>query len=191
MDPYVFDWTHTKDTMLDAACAVADIFTSLNRLPVVRVQDRVSCHYGFYRYGRDFVVVNMKRCRMPARVPGYSWSYPGYKADLTPYGVIAHELGHHVWYHIMREDRIKQASWKYTSKSGAPVSSYEPNPEEAFAESIKLWITNPALLRDGRPERFNYLQSLGLVTVHGLSWRSALCNAHPRLITAAEQWIAR
>jgi hypothetical protein len=129
------------------------------------------------------------------RTPGFAWSYPGYKADRTIAGVIVHELGHHIW--DVRVERgilghMFQLDWDLTIADEARVSSYEPVPEEAFAESIKLYGLNPDLLRVGRPERFYALHDhLELPEPHRTPWRDVLVNAHPKLIAAAEKWIAK
>jgi len=70
------------------------------------------------------------------------------------------------------------------------VSSYEPNPSEAFAEAMKLFILNPDLLRAGRPLRYRFVtEVLSFRPVHDLSWREVLRHAHPKFFTAADQWI--
>lgn len=42
------------------------------------------------------IQLNLSSCRTPIGVPGFSWSYTGYKADLTPAGVLSHEVGHYI-----------------------------------------------------------------------------------------------
>lgn len=126
--------------------------------------------------------------RTPVRTPGYSWSFTGYKADLTSYGILAHELGH--WWHFQepRRDDITLAA-RLLAMDERAVSGYEPNAHETIAEAVRLFILNPDLLRCGRPKRYAYLESMGMRPLHDLSWREVLANAHPKLVRAAERWI--
>lgn len=138
--------------------------------------------FGWYRRGK--IHINMMKCRLPVKTPGYSWSFPGYKADLTPVGVYTHELGHHV-------DKLfghpRLTGWSKEPR----VTSYEPNRGEAFAEAFKLFATNPDLLRVGRPVRWEFLLEHGLVSPDELvPWGDVLRRrgAHDKLLKAAENW---
>lgn len=138
------------------------------------------------------IVVNVKKCRVATRVPGWSWTFPGYKADLTPYGVVCHEFGHHVDFATNKNGRTlsKSKTWKRIVDNEEDVSSYEPNYCEAFAEAFRLFMTNPGMLREGRPERWEYFTAqLGFAPIHSKSWKVVLKHAHPRIIAAAEKWI--
>ena len=131
------------------------------------------------------VYINLKKTRVCVKVPGFSWSHTGYKADLTYPGVLAHEIGHYV-------DSIKRCSynitWRNIIKKESAVSSYEPNPSEAFAEAMKLYILNPNLLKIGRPLRYKFMNDMNIQPLHDISWKIILQNAHPKLITAANNW---
>lgn len=138
---------------------------------------------GFYRRGTVFI--NLPRCRPATRTPGYSWSFPGYKADLTPVGVVAHEVGHYI------DEQLNFPQLRGWSGERS-VTSYEPNRRERFAEAVKLFITNPDLLRVGRPVRHALLLDLGLRPLHDAPWRDVLRErgAHERFFDAAQKWIS-
>ena len=165
---------------------VVESFCALNDMPspkiklVSRTRD-----YGYYKWGGSTVCINEKLVRVPVKTPGFSWSYTGYKADLTGAGVIAHETGHYVdcLLRLPSRDMIKSV------KGESCVSAYEPNAQETFAESMKLFILNPDLLRTGRPLRYAFLTSLGLQPVIVDRWQDVLIHAHPKLIAAAINWI--
>lgn len=150
--------------------------------------------YGLYLNERrsTALVVNVKRCRVATRVPGWSWSYPGYKSDLTPYGVVCHEFGHHVDYVLGARGGLisNRKIWKAVVANEEEVSGYEPNHAEAFAEAFRLFLTNPSLLREGRPERWEFMtHTLGLDPPNTTSWRIVLKHAHPQIVRAAEKWV--
>jgi hypothetical protein len=150
---------------------------------------------GWYWCGTLFV--NVKKTRVPVKVPGFQWSFTGYKSDLTLPGVLAHETGHHV--HFELEKRLNvgmrgklMGCLGYLAANEAPVSGYEPNTHELFAEAMRLFILNPKLLEEGRPERHRFLTGhLNLKPSHQEPWRSVLQHAHPKIISAAEGWIRR
>lgn len=88
----------------------------------------------------------------------YSW--PGFISDRTPYGVIQHELGHHI-------DEVYSNCNVYRTRSGnfysdkiraisgeKPITSYSPDTMEWFAEIFRLFVTNPDLLRQIRPKAY-------------------------------------
>jgi hypothetical protein len=142
--------------------------------------------YDFGWYTSHKVHVDVKRTRPATITPGFAWSYPGYKADLTAYGVTAHEVGHHVHAvkHVYRED-IRTVVIREPR-----VTSYEPTMAESFAEMMKVFITNPDLLRVGRPLRWAFLTvHLRLQPVDARPWTDVLNEAHPKIIAAAQRWI--
>lgn len=92
------------------------------------------------------------------------------KSDLTPTGVACHEVGHIVHIRLLREgrqdlnNRIKQL-WT-TDRKHAITSYARTLPREDFAEAHRLWATNPGLLKELSPERWElqsevYLYLLG------------------------------
>lgn len=167
------------ERLLQEVCQVNSIC-----LPTVRLQElrryRVK---GCYIRTRQRICIDLKACSSPVRIPGYRWSYPGWKSDLTPLGVMAHELGHHFW--NMR--RISRTDWADHRDIDGPVSSYEPTSEEAFAETFKLFCTNPDLLRLGRPSRYQFLRKHADPVVT-MTWNDVLANAHPRILEIANRW---
>jgi hypothetical protein len=150
---------------------------------------------GWYWFGTLFV--NVKKSRVPVKVPGFAWSFTGYKSDLTLPGVLAHEMGHHVHFRLENRhpaaavfSRQLQVYIKTVVDAEPPVSGYEPNLHEAFAEMMRLFILNPMLLKEGRPKRYTLLADvLNLKPLHQVPWRDVLHHAHPKIIKAAEGWI--
>ena len=136
----------TKEELFNTANELVSEFLTVNPQipkPSICINNKMNM------YGQakgKIVIINLQKCRTSVRVPGYSWSFSGYKADLTPIGVLTHEMGH-----VAHNFIGKQYSAPVTKlrKLEPQVSSYEPNCSETIAEATKLFISNPNLLKLG------------------------------------------
>lgn len=152
-------------------------------------------YYGWYQTGTQEVFVDLERSHCPVRNPNYVWSYTGYKVDLTAPGTLAHEIGHHVQtvYESLltqREKRNFRSILKKISFAEKSMSSYEYDVHEMFAESTRLFLLNPDLLKKARPLRYELLSEVvGLKPMHQVDWREILQHAHPKIIQATEKWL--
>jgi hypothetical protein len=182
-----------KPALLERGRLVLSAFCQANDLPTPAIHEaeRGKWPWGqcaFYRAGR--VAICVSRCA-PIGTAGRQWSYPGYTVDRTPYGVLQHELGHHV--DLMRGVR-KSAYWSEFSAAvrgqagEKPITSYCPNDAEWFAEMFRVYVTNPDLLRLVRPRTHREL-STTFKPVFTDTWRERLRDAPARTITAAERHI--
>ena len=148
---------------------------------------------GFYREG--CVCVNVPVTALPVDKPRMrSWSYPCWKTDRTAIGVVAHETGHYVEHALQRAGKLNPAehgaAWRtLLSKYKKRVTSYEPRPSEAWAETLRLFILNPYLLKFGIPERYEFVRRL-LKPSEERTWRAVLLD-HPAYCAAGEKWIAK
>lgn len=147
---------------------------------------------GCYERDERRANVDVAKSRLPS-TSGYAWSWTGYKADLTAPGILAHEVGHHIDFEL----RLAGSRSMIDCLDEPCISSYDESFElpyrralsERYAESVKLFVLNPDLLRSGRPLRYRALSMFLRPTVT-LAWREVLCNS-PRHLRAAEGWIAR
>ncbi len=106
--------------------------------------------FGTCAYYRDGVIyIDVSACARPGTA-GRAWSWPGYVVDRTPYGVLAHELGHHVDRAHGPGGGVLSHLWRPLDM--APLTSYCPNDNEWFAELFRLFVTNPDLFRRVRPK---------------------------------------
>lgn len=150
--------------------------------------------FGFYWQGTIFV--NVKKSQVPVRTPGFAWSFTGSKSDRTAPGIVAHEHGHYI-HHTIEEEGGREVrvdllnALNKLQHDEAPVSGYEPNVYELWAEASRLFILNPKLLEEGRPKRYQTLVDFGLKPCHDTPWRDVLQFAHPRIISMLERWMTR
>jgi hypothetical protein len=149
---------------------------------------------GYYYDGHLFV--NVPRTAAPVNRPcARSWSYPCWKTDRTAVGVVAHEIGHHIEVKLAERGLLSAyehgPAWReLIYKVKKQVSGYEPVASEAWAESIRLFILNPELLKLGIPQRYEFItKTVGLKPSESRPWREVLGN-HPDYVRAGVKWIA-
>ena len=116
--------------------------------------------------------------------------WPGHLVDDTAIGVLAHEVGHYVWHWL----QLRTAPWSPAAAGGRRIGRYDyrGDPEEAWAETIRLFILNPALLKAGLPRRWRWLTGPDirlrpLPQPMRCGWRSVLGDA--ACIKEAERWL--
>jgi hypothetical protein len=179
--------TCTKETLRIQIVGVLTTFCNLNNIKIPSITIEDIRKYGEYNYHKKELIIST-HTKMPVKVPGYSWSFPGYKADLTLVGVVAHEFGHYLQDIL----HVNLRNFKESIRNESNVTSYEPTPGESFAEAVKLFLTNPSLLKHGRPLRFDYIhKTLGLKYTSRLKWNVVLQHAHPKFRIAAKNWITK
>lgn len=145
---------------------LAEKFLTLNGLPLPEFREGplvtfrspsgtygCGCLYDFKGRRPNLLWVNPEACARPAKGSPRQRSFPGYTSDRTPMGVVAHEAGHQTDY--VHGNMSRSETWRRLAKRER-VTSYEPSAEEAFAESARLFILNPALLRAIAPNRYAF-----------------------------------
>lgn len=167
-------------------------FCTANGLPIPAVVEAASERWTFgvcAYYRRDVITISVKHCAAIG-FAGMQWSFPGHSVDRTPYGVIAHELGHHV--DLLNADTRRGSYWSDFSISTReacneqPLTSYCPNDAEWFAEMFRLFVTNPDLLSKLRPRTHAALVGR-FKPVFNDSWRDRLTDAPERTIASIEK----
>lgn len=169
-------------------CATNDL-----QLPAVAEADPKRWPFGVCAYyRRDVITISVQHCASVG-FAGMQWSFPGHSVDRTPYGVLAHELGHHV--DLLSAVTRKGAyfsdySIRMRERAGeAPLTSYCPNDAEWFAEMFRLFVTNPNLLEKLRPR--THAEMLGrFKPVFQDTWRERLAGAPDRTILSIERKLA-
>lgn len=181
--------------MFERGTALMAKFCETNGLPAPRVEQVPPADWMFgvcayYRAGQTNICV--PKCAAVG-VAGRAWSYPGYTVDRTPYGVVQHELGHHV--DVLRSTRKGNYHGDFGLRvrevaGEKPITSYCPDDAEWFAEMFRVFVTNPDLLRLVRPRTHRELATC-FKPVFEDTWRDRLMNAPARTILAAEHQIER
>jgi len=175
----------TKDGLLADGVAAMRLFCNMIDVkpPTVIVMQPGHKYYNtgscaFYRNGTIWIAP--KKCAHPGNGIR-SWSWPGNTVDRTPYGVVQHELGHHM--DLSTKGLFK--GWKKLNEK--PITGYHGTGDnwvsdearrEDFAECFRLFITNPGLLLMIRPQTyrfFRYDNGFELVAVR--SWKKVLAKA--------------
>lgn len=184
----------TKQSMLARGQDLMARFCAANELQVPRVVtvDPRTWAFGVCAYYRSAEIhLCVEKCAAVGDA-GMQWSFPGHSVDRTPYGVIAHELGHHVdMAHSTKRDRYRgDFSIGMRALSGEdPLTSYCPDDGEWFAEMFRLFATNPDLLRHLRP-RTHAALAARFKPVFADTWRERLAGAPDRTILSIERKLA-
>lgn len=138
----------------------------------------------YYRPGspRPFIKICVEHCAHIGRA-GRSWSYPGWMIDRTPYGVLQHELGHHVDHSVKPYEHGWWGTWSAEVRvktAEAPISGYGHNEDhEWFAEMFRLFVTNPHLMKKVRPETYREIHAV-FTPVEHRPWEEVLAGAPER-----------
>jgi hypothetical protein len=167
----------TRLELFRAGEALIARWCDLNGVPPPQVEQTGDPEsFGTCAYYRDGVIyISVQAC---ARIgtAGRAWSYPGYVVDRTPYGVLAHELGHHVEGAHGPAGGIVARVWRQNTAE-KPLTGYCPNDNEWFAEIFRLFITNPELLRRLRPATFALLRERWPTPAETRDWDVVLARA--------------
>ncbi len=179
----------SKSALLERGEILLRQFCSSNglQIPAVRSAHADTWPYGacaFYR--PTYIAICVPKCAAIG-IAGPAWSFPGYTVDRTPYGVLQHELGHHV---DVQKGTKPGAYWSDFSVAvrghagEKAITSYCPNDAEWFAEMFRVFVTNPDLLRLVRPRTYREIRA-SFTPVFEDTWRARLQGAPARTITAA------
>lgn len=185
----------SKTELLERGRANISAFCKLNSLvlPDVHVTPSHKWPYDVCAYYRPtYIEICPARCAAVG-VAGPAWSYPGYVVDRTPYGVLAHELGHHA--DVVRSTKKDKYYGDYSIglrklTKEEKLTNYCPNDAEWFAEIFRLFVTNPDLLRLLRPLTYAQLHR-DFKPGETRPWYDIMKDAPERTFAAAEKKIAK
>lgn len=202
-------WPRSRAGLVEAGVARAAAFCKLNGIPMPAVHvvqpgnwDVGACAY----YRPDTPAVRKWICRLAAsgQGPGINicpelcgrpcgehdvrnWSFPASVIDRTCYGVVLHELGHHLDWLAGGRKGSYWSDWCERVKDAAgepPLTNYAAeNPAEYLAEAARLYVTNPPLLRALRPRTFAEIARRYRTFGDGTGdWRAAMHGPPERVV---------
>lgn len=127
-------------------------FSLLNDIPKVTVkvqEDSGEGLKGYYYDNSSTLYILLENC---SRInPMYS--FPGFTSNATAQGVVVHEYGHYLTSGKFKP--FKESLKSVKKRINEPcITSYCSNTKEWFAEQLKLFITNPELLKLIRPNTY-------------------------------------
>lgn len=188
----------SKHELYERGAALIASFCSKNNIQMPELKPHNAAKNGNWRIGMcayyrpSYIAISVERCASIGLL-GQSWSAPGYTVDRTPYGVLAHELGHHVDLirGTMRGKYYSDFGERIRAESGEEqISSYAPNDAEWFAEMFRVFVTNPDLLSKLRPKTHGIFLREGFVPVVETSWEETLSAAPARTFASASKKVA-
>ena len=148
-----------------------------------------------YEKGRSKIAVAVEDCELRCRLntpTGTLIHAPASFEDYTALGVLCHEVGHLVDYSLnpLTYSMRKLNGFQSLVDEEVEISRAEHNVRESFAESIRLFITNPDLLLRGRPRRWDHLvYDLKLKPLHDTRWQTVLQKTPRYVHQAVERWL--
>jgi hypothetical protein len=180
----------TKDEMFQAGHELIYSWCEANCIVMPRVVKRAGKpDFGVCAYYRDGQIDIWVDSCAGLGLAGRQWSWPGYVVDRTPYGVLAHELGHHVEKAHGPRGGYRSHVWR--PLDAKPLTGYCPNDNEWFAELFRLFVTNPDLFDRLRPKLSGLFFGDWPKLVEFRFWRDVLGAGAARQIAAAENKISR
>ena len=182
----------SKRKLFEEGCKLLSGFCGLNNIQAPEVVKVFpfkwmvrECAY----YRPRIIHICLERCASIG-LGGWAWSYPSYVIDRTPYGVLQHELGHHVdWLRGKNKGKYySEFSVNLRKRSkDKPLTGYCPNDAEWFAEMFRLFVTNPDLLRILKPNAYHEIIAAGFKPYFHDEWCARLRGAPSRIAWQAEK----
>lgn len=182
----------TKAQLFSAGKELIVKWCQLNSVtpPEVLIDEQVT-QFDTCAYYRDSIIHIWVPACAAIGTAGRAWSYPGYIVDRTPYGVLAHELGHHVDDpYTVSQGRFSHDCFMSTRE--APVTSYAAtNVAEWFAEAFRIYVTNPQLLQALRPKTWAFMVARWPRIAEQRAWEQVLSNSARDHVKAAQNRITK
>lgn len=184
-------WPADKSYLMVLGVKHAIRFCELNGLEMPLVTSHRSDKWPFHvcAYYRPDLGVNicLEHCgRLAPEANCRNWSWPGNVTDREPFGVICHELAHHCdWHRGTKKGRyFSDYGESIRDRSGEKqLTGYCDNDAEWFAEMMRLYISNPDLLRLVRPKTWALLHN-DWKPATTKPWTAVLGNAPQRVVNA-------
>lgn len=140
----------TKQQEFNQAQKIINKWCKLNKIqqPIITRED-LHC-LGIFRSSiPNTITINITKCKLSSKGINSNNVF-----DKSITGTLFHELGHYI--HINWNKDLTKSFKKLKEPT---IHYFETDIHEDIAESIRLFISNPSLLMEGRPKRYKILQS--------------------------------
>lgn len=169
-----FSWLISKQQLYKRGIERVQLFCDHNKLPQPTIQSIEEVDWPFdacaywrpptdkeYKHLKTGINICLSACAKPGSpTQSRNWNWPGSVTDREPYGVLCHELGHAMDYYASSQQGSYGGNYSVIMRKLSkepPITSYCPNDWEWFAEIVRLFITNHALLYHIRPKTWRLL----------------------------------
>lgn len=173
-------WSSDKQVLFNLGAARVADFCEINNIvtPTMNVIAKKDWSFSVCAYYRkDTTNICLELCQsLCGETRTRNWTWPGSTTDREPYGVLAHELGHHVDVIASTKKGTYYGDFSHTVRKDSgekAITSYCPNDAEWFAEMFRVFVTNPNLLSHIRPITYKILTDRWLPVQCG-EWREEL-----------------
>lgn len=166
---------NTKEKLFKESQLLCREFFICNNLSVPEIVEKQ--HYlkpnatGYYDNYRQIVHINLNKCKKPESEYSQNYTFPGWRYDSTPLGVLAKQCGYHL--DNILENPSLDKTWCNIFESS--IFKKDESYLNDFSECVRLFITNPGLLKRGRPQKWQYFTKyLKIKPVFDLNWDEIL-----------------
>lgn len=181
--------SYTKEKLYKESLLLCREFFIYNNIDIPEITDKQ--HFlklnatGYYDKYKQIIHINTSKCKNPELVFSQNYNFPGWRYDSTIVGVLGKQCGYHI--DNIFDDVSQSKSWCsiYESSIFKKDESYSSD----FSESARIFITNPGLLKRGRPQKFKFFtQVLNLRPLFDLPWDTVLQNCDSDSKESIKRW---
>ena len=191
--------TKSKQQLFELGVDRVITFCTLNDIepPIITIVPKSGWFFNVCAYYRqkEGIKICLEKCQVPCSESlNRNWTWPGNVIDREPYGVLAHELGHHC--DVLEGIRCELDVYRYSSRVSTYIhqetgeekklTNYCENNAEWFAEMFRLFVTNPLLLKELRPRTYRSLRRRWK-PLQSVSWLDELGPDVPQRIVMSVQ----
>ena len=190
VEPVIYNpETYTKEKLYKSSLLLCREFFIKNNLSVPEITEKQNqfkpnstAHYDKYK---QVIHINLNKCKKPEFEFSQNYNFPGWRFDSTILGVLGKQSGFHLE-NILNEPSQGRI---WTSINESPIFKKNDYCLNDFSECTRIFITNPGLLRRGRPQKWLFFTKyLNLRPVFDLNWDIILQYSDSNSIESVKRW---
>ncbi len=180
---------YTKEKLYKDSLYLCREFFIQNNLSVPEITQNINLYKpnstAYYDKYKETIHINLEKCKKPELNFSQNYNFPGWRFDSTILGVLGKQCGYHLD-NILNEPSVGK-TWCSIIESS--IFKKEESYLNDFSECVRLLITNPELLKRGRPQKWNYfVKYLNIRPVFELSWEYVLQNSANESKDSIKRW---